>query len=414
MATYSRVKRDTRASRSPALRYVLGNGGALLFGLLVAFVILTATGAVSGAEASIKISDFMSYFAALRLIVHGHGNEIYNFDAIRHVQASLMRPLRMPPGFQAYYLYPPYFAILVAPLGYLSFSAAYLIWLGLNCLLLVATLLALESYARLNHRASLVYRFAAVCFLPVFAAFLQGQVSILLLGLFSFALFLARAEMDVPAGVALAFALIKPVYVAPVLLVFLLRRRWLVLGGFVIAAAVLILAPVPILGTSINTQYLHTLDVAAGWTSDTRLIGYGAQGNQSIKDMADLLLPSRASLLLDGVLSAALLLVLARVAYLRDNLDCAFGLAVVAGLLISPHVFIYDLALVWLPLSIALHHRSVPGRYAAGLAALIYVFIFAGYRLAFSEPIHLSVVALGLLGLWLVAAAEKSGPSGIA
>lgn len=391
-----------------ALRYVLGNGGALLLGLFVAFIVLQVTGAASAAENSIKITDFMSYFSALRLIVHGHGPEIYNFAAIRTVQGPLMRPLSMPPGFQAYYLYPPYFALLIAPLGYLSFSVAYVLWLGLNCILLVTTLFVLESYAQLSHRAALVYRLAAVCFLPVFATFLQGQVSILLLALFSLALFFARAQKDVLTGVILAFVLIKPVYVVPVLLVFLLRRRWLVLGGFVAAAAVLILAPIPILGTSINTQYLHVLGQAAGWASGAKLIGYGAQGNQSIKGMTDLLLPARASLLLDAVLSGLVVLALARVAYLRENLDCAFGLAVVAGLLVSPHVFIYDLAIAWLPLSIALRHRTVRRRYAAGLAALIYVFMVAGYRLAFSEPIHLSVIALGVLGVWLASGAGKS------
>lgn len=402
MATYSPVNRDPRAQRALAVRYVLGNGGALLFGLFVAFVILIVSGAVSGAESSIKISDFMSYFGALRLIVQGHGSQIYNFEAIRHVQRPLMWPLHMPPGFQAYYLYPPYFAILIAPLGYLSFSAAYLVWLVLNCVLLVATLFALESYAQLNHRASLLYRFAAVCFLPVFATFLQGQVSILLLALFSLAFFLARAQRDALSGIVLAFALIKPVYVAPVLLVFLLRGRWRVLTGFIAAAVVLIVAPIPILGSSINSNFLHVLGVASSWTNNTKLIGYGPQGNQSIKGMTDFLLPSRESLLIDAILATLLLLVLVRVARSGASLDGAFGLAIVVGLLISPHVFIYDLALMWLPISVALRGRDMRPALAAGTAAMIYVCVYAGYGLAFSAPIHLSVIALGALGLWLI------------
>ncbi len=386
-------------------RYVLGNGGALLVGLAVAFVALSLSGAGGTAATSLKITDFMSYFSALRLIVHGHGNQIYNFQAIRHIQAPLMRPLHMPQGFQPYYLYPPYFGVLIAPLGYLGFVPAYLVWLALNCTLFTVSLFALESYAGLSGRRALVYRAAAVCFLPVFATFLQGQVSVILLLLFTLVFFYVRAGRDWPAGALLALALIKPVYVFPVLLVFLLRRRWRLLSGFAVTAAILIVLPLPILGSSISTQYVHVLRVAAGWASDARLIGYGAQGNQSIAGFTDSLLPARYAALADSVIAALAVLGLMWVTLRSDTFDVAFGLAVLVGLLISPHVFIYDLALMWLPVSIIIRYRSRGPRHAGALIAVAYVFILAGYRLAFSAPVHLSVVALTALGVWLALAA---------
>lgn len=393
--------------RGSATRYVVGNGGALLLGLFFAFMALRSSGAVGAAVTSLKISDFMSYYSALHLIMTGHGGSIYDFHALERVQAPLMHPLKMPAGFMPYYLYPPYFALAVSPLALLSFGAAYLVWAALTCILLAAALFILEGYAGLGRRGALLLRLAAVCFLPVFVTLLQGQVSILLLLLLVLVFHAARQERDVLAGAALACAVLKPPYVLPFLLVFLLQRRWRLLASFSLCALCLAAAPVAILGPSINQAYIHTLRESTAWIMHSRFIGYSPQGNQSIAGFTQLLLPSSVSTLATAALTLVALLVLAWSALRSYSGDLTLGLTVIVALLINPHVFIYDLTLLIIPAAVMLPFRRTGPRYVTALLVAAYVLVVVGYRLAFSYPIHLSVIAMVALGWWIVQAIER-------
>ncbi len=391
-----------RQSTHPPLPYIIGNGGALLLGLVFAYVALRSSGAVSLAVSSLKISDFMSYYSALRLIYIGHGSSIYTFSALHHLQVGLMYPLTMPNGFQPYYLYPPYFALILAPLAALPFDAAYLVWTALNCLLLICSLYLLEQYCGLGKRAALALRLASVCFLPVFVTLLQGQVSILLLLLLVLVFFALRrgTRGEILAGVLLACALIKPQYVVPVLLVLALRRQWRLLGSFMATAAVLFGLPMLIFGPSISGGYLRALHAASSWSMHAQYIGFGPEGNQSFAGAAQQLLPALPATIAFATLCLLVLGLLGWVALRAPNQEVALGMAVVVALLISPHVFIYDLALLLLPAVIVLRYR--PPAFPLVVVCLMvgYGAIFIGYRLAFSTPIHLAVIAMLAMCVW--------------
>jgi hypothetical protein len=396
------------------VRYVLGNATALLIGLVAAYLALTR-----GTDVSIKIHDFMEYYSASHLVVTGHGGNLYNFPVLGQVQSSLAYPL-WPGKSVLPFLYPPYVAVALAPLAALPYEAAFLAWLALNCVLFFSVCFSLERYAGLTGRCALLLRLGAVCSLPVFMALGLGQVSILLLALFTLAFFALRAGRDGIAGVALALALVKPAYVVPFLLVLLVRRRWRALAAFGLSTVVLALAAVPFCGLSVNVTYVRTLLTVGSWQGHSGGVAvrdvviapatYAAQWNHSFAGFVQLLLPSRAALVGFVGFAGIALVYLARFARRDPDIEIPLGLAAIVALLISPHTLAYDLTILLLPVGVTLRYRRGGSVGLKTLLIATYVLILVGYRLSFVVPLQLSVLVMLALAAWICFATGSQAP----
>ncbi|MEO0248348.1 MAG: glycosyltransferase family 87 protein, partial [candidate division WOR-3 bacterium] len=92
------------------------------------------------------------------------------------------------------YVYPPFFAVLLSPLGYLSFHQAALIWFILNQALFVAGgVLTLKSISPSCSRSeALLTAFAFMNFTPLFIDLLLGQSNIILFFLIVTGLYMLR------------------------------------------------------------------------------------------------------------------------------------------------------------------------------------------------------------------------------
>jgi hypothetical protein len=393
------------AVQTNAIRYVLGNATALLIGLVSAYIALSR-----GTDVSIRIHDFMEYFSASHLVVQGHGGDLYNLPLLGNVQSSLAYPL-WPGRSVLPFLYPPYVAVALAPLAALPYTLAFLLWLALNCILFFTVTYALERYAGLTGRRALLLRLGSVCSLPVFMALGLGQISVLLLALFTLVFFAVRAGRDGTAGVALAVALVKPAYVVPFLVVLLVKHRWRALAAFGASTVLLALVALPFCGVSINFTYLRTLITVSSWQGHSGGVvvrdvlvapaTYAAQWNHSFAGFVQLLLHSAAALAASIGFTLIALLLLARITHTHAEVDIPLGMAAVLALLISPHTLAYDLTILLLPVGVALRYRQGT---SAGLNALLiatYVLIFIGYRLAFVVPLQLSVLVMLALAVWL-------------
>jgi hypothetical protein len=429
----SDTSRPLLTRQQPLLSYCVGNCGALFAGLATAYVALMRGGHIT--NLTIRTGDFIQYFGISRLILGGRGGAIYDPHELSRVEALLVYPLSMHHGVLPY-LYPPYFALAVSPLSLLPYGGAYLLWLVLNCVLLIVTLFVLERYGGLSGRSSGLARLASICSLPIILTLALGQVSILIAALLVLCFFAARSGRDGVAGVALALALIKPPYVLPLLVVFLVQRRWRALSAFAATCLFLVLVPVPVLGLSINQEYTHLLVAATGWQGQSGSVFYhhvmiaGAtydpHVNQSFAGLAQLLLATPASRILTLGATAALLALLVRCAWRCSDIDLPFGLAVVAALLINPHVLVHDLTLLLLPIWIALHHRrqwpmgshtGMPQGTHTGMPLLgwllvtCYIFVTVGDPLSYLAPVQLSAIAMSALGVWLFFAADRVQPA---
>lgn len=130
------------------------------------------------------------------------------------------------------YIYPPFFAVAMAPLTLLPYHAANLVWFALNVTLLagsLAMLLALgrECLGRLEALPSVVVIFVSLNFFPTIRAMQCGQTGFVMLCLTAGGLLALVNRRDAMAGAILALA--AAIKLTPILLLIWLawigRRR---------------------------------------------------------------------------------------------------------------------------------------------------------------------------------------------
>lgn len=347
-------------------------------------------------------TDFVAYYSAAHLAATGAGTPIYNLAAFGHFERALVHPLIVRDGVLPY-VYPPYLAILMAPLGALPYGVAWLMWLAFNAVLISAVTITLQRYLRLGRVAATLLWTASLSFLPVFVTAIQGQTSILLLALFTSAFLALRAERPWVAGALLSLTLIKPQYALPFLFVLAIRRQWQPLAAFSVSAAVLFVVPTVLLGPAIDPGYARMLGLARTWHNQ---FGYEADINQSVAGFAQLLLSPGIATVVTLVIGMTMVAALAYVSYRAAAIDLPVGLAVVVAIALSPHVLIHDMSLLVLPAAIAVRVRAGAPMHLGALLTLGYVAVLVGMRLSAVAPIQLSVIAVLALGAWLYRAAS--------
>lgn len=409
------------ASRPPSfLPYVIGNASALLIGLIVAYFALTISGTADASVLNIRTVDLMEYYSASHLIGLGHAGAMYDLGALGRLQLQLVGHTRETFGTLAY-LYPPYFVAALLPLTFLPYGVAYVVWLAFNCVLLAAALYFLERYAGLRGRKALAFRGVAISFLPVFMVLGFGQASVFLLALFTLCFLAARGNHPVLAGVALALATLKPFYVAPLLLVFLLQRQWRTLAAYAVTLTGLLVAVVPVLGPGIYVSYVRLLLQVGHWQGRSIHAPlwyhhlamapgmYTAQWNHSLAGFIELLFPAPTATLLTLWLDVAMLGLVVVIAWKAQSLELPLVMAIPVGLLVSPHTLAYDLTLLLIPVAVAIRYRRLGPRYLPAFLTVGYLAVAAGYKLAFFVPVQITVLATGALALWLIPLALRVG-----
>lgn len=364
---------------------------ALLLALVGSYILLWRAGAAGS-----KQTDFVPVYAASHL-ARINGGAIYNLMSLGHYERLLVWPLHVAGGVMPF-LYPPYVAVAFAPLAQLPYNLAFVTWAAVNLILLVGTLTALQRYVQLSGRAALLFWTAGLAFPPVLLTLAQGQVSILLLALLLGAFLSIRAGNAIVGGALLSAALIKPTYVAPILLVLALQQRWRVLAGFAGGTVVLATVPVVLLGPSTSWSYVRLLHAATGWSE--QIGGFAPIWNHSIVGFSELLLPSR---LAQVVPAAAIVLgigLLTGVTLTTWRLEVSFALAVLLGLVLSPHVLLHDLALLLIPVAIALRQSR---RDVKLLVLLLLGYLAVSAALATTGALHIqfTVIAMILFACWL-------------
>ncbi len=163
------------------------------------------------------------------MVRSGYAQQLYDFDAQLHFQRLLVGPGDVPLPFNR----PAFEALLFVPFSFLSYRAAYFTLVLVNVVLLAICFRLLRG--RLDNLAAVhpalpVAVFAG--FLPLAAALMQGQDSILLLTLLTMAMVLLERGRDFGAGLLVGLGLFKLQIVLPLVVLFLVWRRWRFSAGF--------------------------------------------------------------------------------------------------------------------------------------------------------------------------------------
>lgn len=337
--------------------------------------------------------DFRTFYTAGHMLPSG---QIYNYAAELAAQNAWVSPNR----YALPYMFPPFAALLFVPLARVSYRAAYLIFFTLNLGLCGGALAVMRPWLpTLYTRWPLLAPMLFLTFMPLGRALVFGQVSILLLFLYCCCFAALQSERPVLAGFLLSFALIKFQIALPVVLLFLIWRQWRFIAGFFAGASALILISIRISGFHGFLEYLRSLAFMSRQTaSETTYAMFSAQ-MPNLYGFFHSILPGSPGYLLTAVGSLAVVLWAA-------TRKPSLPLALLAGMLVSYHLYLYDLTLLLLPVGLILDAElagrgNSPALYASTLllaAPLLRFYISLNFEYLFAIPVLILFLSIDQIG----------------
>ncbi len=199
--------------------------------------------------------DFLGLYTGGRMVLEGHEESLYNLPTQVAYQEKLIAPYRVATGGLPFF-YPPTILPFLLPFSLGSLSLGYVLWL-LFCLLLVVTFALLAwRYLGIGRAYRGGFLLVLLAFYPLSNHLFQGQTGLLVLLGFTLVLLFLRRGHDLRAGLALSLCSIKPLLLWPLLLVFLGKRRWRVLFGFLVGIGLFLVPLFPFLGVSVWKEYV--------------------------------------------------------------------------------------------------------------------------------------------------------------
>jgi len=292
-------------------------------------------------------ADFRPLYTAGYLVRTGQAAQIYDYATQHRYQDLLVgrADIAMP------FIHPAYEALLFVPFSLLPFREAYLAFLGINVAMLYLVFRCLRP--RMDNIARVFpWLPAALClaFLPIAAALIQGQTSILLLLLFILAHRASEQGGYLRAGLLLGLGVFKLQITLPVAFLFFLWRQWRFAAGFLVSASLAAGVSAWMTG-GVGPYWDLLLAISVGLRSSADQFKYAIPVAMmpNLRGLFSAMLgEGQASLL---ATAAASLAVLGSLSSLKHN---RFLAAIPASLLVSYHVLIHDMAVLFLPLVVVL------------------------------------------------------------
>jgi hypothetical protein len=353
--------------------------------------------------------DFTIFYSAGKILREGLGAKLYDESTQYRVQQQFAAGVSIRQG-PLPYNHPPFEALLFVPFTYLSYFRGYLLWNGINLLILCSLPLLLRPHLPFLQRVPVpLCVFMALAFFPVFIALLQGQDILLLLLLFVLAYTRLNKGADFSAGCFLGLGLFRFHLVLPfVLILFLAKRRAAVLGlvsvGFaLVLISMLIMGPRQALSYPAYVWHVEQ-------TMAHRMTAVPV-GMPNLRGLIDSLLQRALSKPIRDVLVALIsiaFIIFASTKWRERNFDLAFSLGMITTILVGYHAFAYDLSLLLLPIALIANHvwerPSIDRRW---------ITLFTPFAVLFLTPLHMllalhsnrySLVALApIASVWLIA-----------
>ena len=331
--------------------------------------------------------DFTILYSAGKILRAGLGAKLYDESTQYRVQQEFAAGVSIRQG-PLPYNHPPFEAVLFIPFTYLPYFSAYLLWNGINLLILCFLPLLLRPHLPILRQVPVpLCVFIALAFFPVFIAFLQGQDILLLLLLFAIAYARLNNGADFSAGCFLGLGLFRFHLVLPIVLILFLAKRRIAVLGLITVGLALVLLSILVMGPRQALNY-----PAYVWhveqTMAHRMTAVPV-GMPNLRGLVDSLLEHALSKPIRDVIVALIsiaLVVSASSKWRGANLELGFSLAVITTILVGYHAFAYDLSLMLLPMALlanhAREHSSVDHRW---------IELFISFAVLFLTPLHMQL-----------------------
>ena len=291
-------------------------------------------------------ADFRQLYTAGYMVRIGRGAELYDYNSQTRFQNAVVSEANVTLPFN----HLAYESLLFAPLSLLPYKGAYLAFLAVNVFLLGLCFGLLRSHL---DNVAIVFSWLPAAlflgFLPIAAALIQGQDSVLLLTLLIGCFLALEADRQAAAGALCGLGLFKFQIVIPIALLFLLWKRRRFVVGFALSAFAVGCVSSALVGANGLRSYFHDLlrmsadlsskadearyAISPASMANLRGLVYGAIGS------------GRMAFWITLVASLAVLVFAAR--YRGPD---RFVVAVATSSLISYHLLIHDMTVLALPI----------------------------------------------------------------
>ena len=312
--------------------------GTLIF-VVVLSIFWIVQGAVTYQRA--RRHDFLSFYTGATLIRQGQAEQLYDLDAQRPIQRALAPANEDVIPF----IRPSYYALVLAPLSFLPFGAAFWVWVGFQAVLL---LLCWAWAGRCFGWDAMI--FGAIYF-PTAAGIINAQDCVFLLALAIGAFLLAERKRDFWSGAVLGLGLIKFHLFFLLPLVVLIQRRFRIFAGYCLTGLVALVIFL-VLGGFAGMEKYVTLISQPVWRSfwaPERMINIQSVAANLGADSA------WAPVLLIGVVVLVTI-----VGAWHAELWRWLSAALLGSVLITPHAYAYDAAILLLPVWLVLFRSDNP------------------------------------------------------
>jgi hypothetical protein len=367
----------------------------LLFVLLagLAFFLETRFSALS------RGTDFPDFYCAARMLVAGHGDQLYDVDLQRQFQTHYAERVG------TLYIHPPFETLVYLPVAWLPLRKAYLLWCLVNiCLLALAARIA-QPLTSWDWKVTLI---ASLMFAPILLCLLQGQDSVLLLLLMTLGFVALRRRREFAAGCWFALGLFKFQLVLPVVFVLAFRKSRLhFLAGFTVVALVLAGISAAISGWSIFAIYAKFLLQLPM----QQFAGVIPRAMANFRGLASLIFGGSSCVIAVALISIVFFLITVFVCQrprpasgqmasakhgVSPELDWPLVPTVLFALLVSYHLNPHDLSLGLLPIAVLLRETLVKPQILSSFSR----WLIAGLCLIFFlPPVHVLALATHLYAL---------------
>jgi hypothetical protein len=359
--------------------------------------------------------DFRQAYTAAYLVRSGRAHELYLYNSQKEVQDQLVSPQPQALPFVS----PGYEALLLSPLAFFKFRTAYLIFLGVNLVSLGACFTLLRPW--MTHLQA-VFRWLPSAmflgFLPIAAALIEGQDSILLLMLLTLAFVFAARQSDFPAGLVTGLAFFKFPIVLPIAFLLLIWRRWRFVAGFAVSIIAVVSLSMWITGISQTRLYVESLISIAGLRPASNGLAMYPVNWRMMANMHGLTAGITAGLVSGSWLSALTILVSAMVlvwtAIRGLQVNGTSGLLLLAipcSLLVAHHTYMHDLSVLLLPTVVLLDDflpAEAGGTKRERMIARAVALTFAAPVIESFAPNYLFLVAIPIMFLLVATVSATS------
>jgi len=333
--------------------------------ILLVICIMIAFAVVNSMDHHQNSIDFSNFWLAGHLVTQGKSP----YDAAQWI--AEYPPYELDIALNPSFVYPLPLALLLVPLGWLSFHSAYLLWVTLLLLMIAISLAMLLTVASTPRSKIIIFPLLVgiVFFRPTTLTLTQGQMSGLFLFLLASMAFLWGKRKWFWGGFLLGLLMLKPnlgVIVIAFLAVWLMiHRRWTALGGVAISCLFLLLA-----GLAYSPNW-----IVEYWSLGSSYLTQTFGGSPTLWGLGALACHRNLTCVFAFGGITTLLLVLGFLWLIIRYKDLspanALALAVTLTLLVTPYTWTYDQLLLIIPITlVTLAIDRLGGRFL--LAAVIF------------------------------------------